>query len=209
MVGAHHELEGLHVVEIENVESTASLVGSMIDGGCERLAMLCGPEGRVDAEHRSEGFRLAHVQRGRVADPARIFPCNFRRDDAFAIADEVLNTKPDGIFAANDEMARGILERAEQRGMRVPDDFMLAGFDGTDDASITSQDLATVRTPWDAIAGMAVETLLGLINGMDMPLERLVDPLVSVGVTVTPLSAPKVPAGFESPFSRAAREGPA
>lgn len=204
MIGAHHELQGLHVVEIENVESTASLVGSMLDAGCQRLAMVAGPSGRVDAEDRIEGFRLAHVQRGLVTDPTLMFACNYRRDAAFELADSVLDAAPDGIFAANDEMARGLMERAAQRGLQIPDDMMIAGFDGTGDAGIATIDLATVRTPWEALGDIAVETLLGLINGMDMPMERLVDPLVCVGGTIA-----QRPASSEPPISRVVLEDPA
>lgn len=209
MIGAHHEVRDLHVVEIENAESTASLVGSMLDAGCERLAMVTGPKGRVDAEDRIEGFRLAHVQRGLVADPALIFPGNYRREAAFELADSVIDTKPDGIFAANDEMARGLMERVAQRGLRIPDDVMIAGFDGTGDAGIASTDLATVHTPWEAIADIAIETLLGLINGMDMPMERLVDPQVSLGDTIVRRPGSPEAAGLEAPISRAVPEDPA
>lgn len=208
MIGAHNEVQGPHVVEIENVESTASLVGSMLDAGCKRLAIVAGPGDRVDADDRMEGFRLAHVQRGLTVDPALVFPCTYRRQEAFVLTDSVLDAKPDGIFAANDEMARGVIERAGQRGVQIPEDLMVAGFDGAGDAAVASPDLATVRTPWDALGEIAVETLLGLISGIDMPLERLVDPEVHLGATVAPRGLSSLPAGAEHSINRVVPEGP-
>jgi len=184
MIGAHAKVSDVHVVEFENVESTAALVGSMLDAGCERLAMVLGKAGRIDAESRAEGFRLAHVQRGLTVDPALIYPGDFFRETAYAVADAILDAEADGIFAANDEMARGLMERIEQCGISVPKDLMIAGFDGTGTVNVTGPELATVRVPWRDLADIAVETLLGLMGGMDMPRERLVDPEVSLGETI-------------------------
>lgn len=185
MIGLHRLLPDVHVVEIENIESTAALVGSMFDVGCCRLAMVTGVSGRVDSEDRLEGFRLAHIQRGRVVDPSMIFPGDFSRLGGYTIADAVLDARPDGIFAASDETANGIIERATQRGIKVPEDIVVAGFDGTGDAAIGRPALPTVRPPWDELGEIAIETLVGITGGMDMPRERLVDPEV---IRVPPIS---------------------
>lgn len=184
MMGAHTKMPRTHVVEIENVESSATLVGAMFDAGAERLAMVSGTAQRADSHLRFEGFQLAHRLRGRSCDPSMIFPGDYTRSGGYAIADAVLDSEPDGIFAANDETARGIIERAEQRGLQIPHDLMIAGFDGSGDAPINGHDLATVQTPWDDLACTAVETLLGLVGGMDLPMERLVTPEVYLGETV-------------------------
>lgn len=206
MIGRHRSLQDVHVVEIENIESTASLVGSMFDAGCERLATITGPLGRLDAEHRLEGFRLAHVQRGRSCDASLIFTGDYTRRGSFALADQVLDSHPDGIFAANDEMARGIIDRAQQRGIAIPGDVMVAGFDGVDDVASGGQVLASVCQPWDEIATVAVQTLLGLVSGMAMPLERLVDPRVKLGATVLPPLRSSAEQSSGSAFNRAVRE---
>lgn len=208
MIGVHRALPDVHVVEIENVESTAALVGSMFDAGCERLAMVEGAPVQVDSADRLEGFRLAHVHRGRLCDPSLIFPGDFSRRSGYEIADAVLDAQPDGIFAANDEMARGIIERAEQRGLEIPRDVMVAGFDGLSDAAVSSHDLASVCPPWDDLAAIAVETLLGIASGMDMPLERLVDPRITRGTTIAPRSSASS-IDLRTPLTREALEGPA
>lgn len=184
LLGAHRSMPDVHVVEIENVESTASLVGSMLDAGASRLAMIGGPPDHLDADERTEGFRLAHIQRGRSCDPALTFDGDFSRMSGYRLADEILDLQPDGIFAANDDMALGVMERAIQRGLSIPDDLMVAGFDGIGDYAVNTLELASVHPPFDELAMIAVETLLGLIKGMDMPRERLVDPTVRLGSTI-------------------------
>lgn len=207
MIGLHRALPDVHVVEIENVESTAALVGSMFDAGCRRLAMVAGAPGRVDSDDRLEGFRLAHVQRGWVCDSSLIFPGNFSRRGGYAIADAVLDAQPDGIFAASDETANGIIERAAERGIQVPRDVVVAGFDGTGHAAMTDVELPSVRPPWDDLAGIAVETLLGLAGGMDMPRVRLVDPQVRPVTGTAPHAGTAEPIDVRASVSRAVLEG--
>lgn len=184
MIGAHRELQDVHVIDTESVESTASLVGSMIDAGCVRLAMVGGPADRLDASDRLEGFRLAHSVRGLAFDPSLVFQGDYLRTSGHRVAGALLDAGADGVFAANDEMARGVIERAEQRGLGVPTDLMVAGFDGDDAPATDALDLATVRQPWDGLAQTAIETLLGVAAGMDMPRIRIIDPEITLGQTI-------------------------
>ncbi len=183
LVGAHPRRSDVHVIDVENRNSSAELVGAMLDADCERVCTVAGPLERVDATLRLEGFRLAHEIRGLTVDDASIIHGDFSRASGYANVDAVLRAKPDGVFAANDEMALGLLRGFTEQGRDVPHDIMLAGFDGTacEGEGIS---LATVRQPFDQLALTAVETLTALIRGEPVPLEQVVNPEVVLGDSV-------------------------
>ncbi len=185
LVGDHPRRTDVHVVDTENLESSAAMVERMFDAGSRRLGTITGRLERVDASLRLAGFRLAHERRGLTVDESLIVEGDFSRECGYLVADQLLDQGVDGIFAANDEMALGILRRADERGLRVPEDLALAGFDGTSEFERSGTSLATVYQPFDELALAAVATLVGLVDGgREFPLIQLVDPTIDEGETL-------------------------
>lgn len=184
LVGAHPRRSDVHVVDTENVASSSAIVGRMLDAGCRRLATLTGPLDRVDASQRLEGFRLAHRERGLGVDESLIFIGDFSRSKGFDQAPAILEAGADGVFAANDEMALGVLRHVHEAGLKVPGDLMLGGFDGTSQFDPSSIELASVEQPFSALARTAVRGLVELIDGADVPLVQLVEPSQIEGATI-------------------------
>ena len=88
----------------------------------------------------------------------------------------------DGIFVSNDEMAVGAMWSGAHRGVRVPDDVMLVGFDGTAIDEFIEPSLSTVAQPFDRIAGTAVGLLAAIVEGRtDVCSARIVPELVIGG----------------------------
>lgn len=183
LVGAHPRRSDVHVVDTESRKSSAALVGAMLDAGCERLVTLTGPLRRVDARRRLEGFHLAHEERGLLVNDDQILHGDFSRRCGYELTEDVLAAKPDGVFAANDEMAIGLLRGFTERGLKVPDDLMLAGFDGTA-GEREGLDLATVKQPFDKLALTAMETIVALTERRSVALEQIVEPEMQLGETV-------------------------
>lgn len=76
-----------------------------------------------------------------------------------------LDEPPTALFAGNDEIALGIIEAARSRGLRVPEDLSVVGFDDTLLARMVSPPLTTVRQPLREMGGIALRTALRLANG--------------------------------------------
>jgi LacI family transcriptional regulator len=72
---------------------------------------------------------------------------------------------PTAIFAGNDEIAVGVIEAARARGLRVPDDLSVVGFDDTHVAQLSSPQLTTVRQPLREMGSVALRTALQLAAG--------------------------------------------
>jgi LacI family transcriptional regulator len=73
--------------------------------------------------------------------------------------------RPTAIFAASDELARGVIEAARSVGLSVPDDLSVVGFDDTEIARIASPPLTTVRQPLQEMGAVALRTALRLVAG--------------------------------------------
>ena len=186
LVGAHPRRSDVNVIDVENRHSSAELVGRLLDSGCSRVAAMTGPLDRVDASLRLEGFRDAHAARGLEVDESLIVNGDFTRAFGYEAAPELLDRHPDAVVCANDETALGLLRRAAKRGLRVPEDLSVTGFDGTSITDPGSPRVTSMLQPFDELAETAVLSLIRLVDGRDVSLEQVVTPEILVGDTTRP-----------------------
>jgi LacI family transcriptional regulator len=113
------------------------------------------------------GFRSAMDSVGMEVPPEYIWLSDFLYDDGVAGGSAMLDLRepPSAIFAGSDEVALGILEAARARGLRVPEDLSLVGFDDTEVARLASPPLTTVRQPLREMGAVALRTALQLVAG--------------------------------------------
>jgi LacI family transcriptional regulator len=117
------------------------------------------------AEERMAGYHEALRDAGLRADPRRVMQGDFSFESGriAGLALIALRPKLDAVFAANDEMAVGVLHAAHARGLRVPQQLAVAGFDDIESARFAWPPLATVRQPLREMAEAAVEQLAALL----------------------------------------------
>lgn len=181
LIGNHPTRSDVDVVDVENLESSARLVEHLFDQGCERIATVTGPLDRVDASNRLAGYRLAHERRGVAVDERLVVVGDFSRANRAEVAELLASARPDGVFAANDEMAVAVIRAANALGLRVPTDLAVAGFDGTaseDDIEIT---VTSMHQPFTEIARAGVGELLARLDGAPPKGLYLIDPEMVVG----------------------------
>lgn len=186
LLGSHPRRHDVPVIDVENAASTAKVVGHMLDTGCERVGVLQGKVDRVDMDLRLEGYELAHQERGLEFDQGLRFQGDFSRQSGYGLTYEVIAAKPDAIFCGNDEMAIGLYRGLMERGVRVPEDICLAGFDGTASLEVAGPDLTTVIQPFEELAERAVQSLTSLIDRHEPPREQFVQPEIHWGTTTLP-----------------------
>ena len=118
-----------------------------------------------------------------LLDPALIRPGNFTQRRGFEAARELLDlpTPPTAIFAASDATALGAMDAVKDRGLRVPQDISVVGFDDIAAASQSHPALTTVRHPIHNMSGSALRLLAGALAGeavhstvLDYPSELVV-----------------------------------
>lgn len=164
IVGRHPSRNDVPTVEIDNAGGTRRAVGHLVAGGHQRLAMVLGPAGRVDADEREAAFRAAVAEHGLPVDERLVARGTFRAESGYAAVQQLLPHRPDAVFAANDPMAVGVLQALRDAGVSVPDQIAVVGFDDLPIAATTDPPLTTVRHDIDTICTTAVQTLLDLID---------------------------------------------
>ncbi|MDG4821713.1 substrate-binding domain-containing protein [Asanoa sp. WMMD1127] len=116
---------------------------------------------------RMHGYRAALEAAGVPVPDDHRQTGDFRYQDGIAggAAQLDLPKRPTAVFASSDEMAAGVIEAARARGLRVPDDLSVVGFDDTEVARLFSPPLTTVRQPLREMGGVALRTALRVAAG--------------------------------------------
>ena len=187
-VGA--SMPGVPSVGATNWAGGLAATEHLIGLGHERIAVVGGPNDVVCSRARVAGYRAAmnaaglKVPVGYARTGDFLSPTGYR--ETMALLD--LPTPPSAIFACADEMAQGAYEALYERGLRVPDDMSVVGFDDLEQARWAVPPLTTVRQPLAEMSAMATRMLLTLISGeeLDTPRVELDTPLVVRSSTAPP-----------------------
>jgi LacI family transcriptional regulator len=147
----------------------------LLDLGHRKIGALRGPLGWVASEERLKGYQAALAGAGIMPDPGLAVPSNFQIEGGVRAAAALLDRpdRPTAIFAFNDNLAIGAMKAARARGIRVPEDLSVVGFDDTVEASVVTPGLTTVRQPLAEMGRMAVSLLLRLVEGQRIEAMRV------------------------------------
>jgi LacI family transcriptional regulator len=138
--------------------------------GHERVAMIGGPEPLLSSKARAAGYRAALEAAGVSFDSALLRPGDFLPDRGAAETHALfeLDSPPTAIFAGSDLQALGVYRALRERGLSVPEDVSVVGFDDLPIASLATPPLTTVRQPLAEMGRMAVEMVVHLLEGEDV-----------------------------------------
>jgi LacI family transcriptional regulator len=135
--------------------------------GHTRIGFIAGPRTLVCSRTRLDGYRAGLEAAELAVDPALIVQGDFYHESGYkgAAALLELRPRPTAIFASSDQMALGAYEAVRRRGLRVPDDVSIIGFDDLPEVRWSSPPLTTVRQPLSEMGALAARTLLKLAGG--------------------------------------------
>ncbi|TWP52177.1 LacI family transcriptional regulator [Lentzea tibetensis] len=144
-----------------------ALARALAELGHKKFAVLAGPADLVVTRDRLAGFKAGLADAG-LAAPT-VIEGAFTRDGGYEAALELLakKTKATCVFAVNDVMAMGAMAALRERGVRVPDDISIAGFDDIPTLRDTVPALSTVRLPLEEMGAQAARLVLD--EGSDVP----------------------------------------
>jgi LacI family transcriptional regulator len=139
----------------------------LLDLGHRRVGQITGPRGWVATEDRRRGYRAALAAAGILPDPTLEREAEPEIDPGRAAAEQLLDLSepPTAIFAFNDNIAIGAIQAARARGLRVPEDLSVVGFDDVEHATIVTPALTTVRQPLAEMGRTGVSLLMRLLEG--------------------------------------------
>jgi len=158
----HKEFERSPYVFMDDRRAAWEQTLRLWDMGHRRIAFIDGPDDHGSAIRRREGYVAALRERGIEPRPEWIAKGKFFSLSGFDTAEALLRLpeRPTAIFAANDEMAVGVLAAAAKHGLLVPRDLSVVGFDDTPAAESAWPRLTTIHQPTAEMAEAAVEMLI-------------------------------------------------
>lgn len=167
----------LDQVGCDNEQPTARLVEHLIDAGHTRIAMAIGIPGLSTTAERVRGYRLALERGGLPFDPVLVADGGSQRDQARDAMHALLELPdpPTAVVSGNNFMTIGLLRAIAERGLTVPDDLALVGFDDFEWADLFAPRLTVIRQPTAELGSRAVELLLSRLEDPSRPprVERL------------------------------------
>jgi len=159
--------EGIPVVSAAHAAGARAATEHLLSFGHRRIGVITGPRDWIACTERMNGYHGALAAAGVLPDPALVAVSDFRNGPVTAAAAAALLDLPDpptAIFAFNDNVAVGVMRAARARGLRVPEDLSVVGFDDSEQAEIVLPALTTVRQPLAEMGRMAVSLLLRLLE---------------------------------------------
>lgn len=166
-------LEGVAIptVTIDNVSSARTATEHLINLGHQRIAHITGPMHLLVSQDRLKGYRQALLQNELDVDNILIQEGDFSHESGYNQMNKLLALEhpPTAVFAANDEMATGVIKAAKDNGLSVPKDIAVVGFDNIKLSYIYEPGITTIAQPMFDMGKKAMELLLQQINGEDMP----------------------------------------
>jgi DNA-binding LacI/PurR family transcriptional regulator len=144
----------------------------LLDLGHKRIGYVAGPDYYLPTQQKAAGREAALRAAGLEPDGLVVYAADFSVEHGRAALRRLLESTapPTGVICSSDLMAMGVLQEAAARGLRVPDDLSVVGFDGIEAAAWTSPPLTTVEQPIEDIAETAVNALRSLIDDPQKPL---------------------------------------
>ncbi len=163
------DASGHHYVDVDNVAGSRLATQRLVDRGCRHIGTVTGPQDMSAGIDRLRGWR--ETLRAAELPTDAIAHSDFTGTGGATAAAALLDQHPDidGIFAASDLLAEGVLRTLRSRGRRVPEDVAVVGFDDLGVAQHTTPRLTTVHNPVVATTKAATAALLGLLSGAPIP----------------------------------------
>jgi DNA-binding LacI/PurR family transcriptional regulator len=175
-----------HMLDVDNHAAERVATAHLLALGRRELAHLAYGDGRfTTVAERLAGFRTALTGAGLTFDPRRVAFGNYSADSGEAATDALLTrlghvpgdaTPVDGLVCSNDTVALGALTALRRRGLRVPADVAVVGFDDIPLAAHAAPPLTTVRSPLLTMGAAAGHLVLDLIAHGPRPRESRIHP---------------------------------
>jgi len=168
------------LVVTDYLSAISDMTRHLVDLGHRDIGFISGPNEHLSSHKRHEAFVQALASQGLDLPDEMFAEGAYTFDSGMIAARDLLSRKrrPTAIFAANDEMAFGVLRVAYQMGVKVPEDLSLVSFDGTPFSSFAVPTLSTILRRTGPMARLATQKLLAQFNESPND-ERVFETMVS------------------------------
>lgn len=171
LIGEHKNNLGLHVVSIDCEQSAKKAVKHLLESGHEKIAMLYGTDPQIENEYKIAGYQQA------LKDAGLPLVRDYLREVENTIEGGYLGAKklaelpdpPRAIFASSDYIAFGAMDAIKDKGLRIPDDMAVMGFDNVRMSNLVEPKLTTVEVPLHKMGVYGARLLFDIIENEEEP----------------------------------------
>ena len=178
-------------IVVNDREGARLAVEHLVHLGHQRIGFIGGPQDVQASQDRMAGYREVLRERALSEDEHWICYADFTQAAGREAARRMLAqaSRPTAIFAANDVTALGVMEVADEIGLKIPIDLSLVGYDDISYASLPRIQLTTVAQPAFEMGQISAEWLLSVVEGHPRPtLRRVITPRLMIRSTTAPIS---------------------
>ncbi|TGB02425.1 LacI family DNA-binding transcriptional regulator [Halobacillus salinus] len=157
-------------IEVDNKKGAYEVTEYLIQNGHETIGYISGPPESHDNEERFKGFSDALKDNNLPFQSRLKITGDFTREGGYRATKLLIAQQklPDALFYANDEMAIGGLQAFDEKGIRVPEDISIVGFDDIQLAEYVSPPLTTVRQPKYEAGALSVHMIFQMLAGEEV-----------------------------------------
>jgi LacI family transcriptional regulator len=177
-LGGRRAQPGVDLIHSDDEGGARAAVHHLLHNGYRRIAFICGPAAEGPAAERVAGYQAALAEAGIAPQRSMVVHTDFSRAGGAHGVEKLIRQRkrPDAVLCANDMMAIGALDAARERGLAVPDELAVMGFDDIEAASLVTPQLTTIANPAREIGVACARLLLDRINGAADPPREIVIP---------------------------------
>ena len=167
----------LYSICIDNEKAMCNIVEHFIlHHGYTRINYVSGPADNIDSSQRLKAYRDVLKKYGIPLEEKRIYHGNFvSHDGANAVQKFLQDEMPQAIVCANDNMAIGVMNALAVRGIRVPEEIAVSGFDYTYNARNYAPSLTSVERPLERVGQLACRKILNHLEGIPQERSEIMD----------------------------------
>ena len=144
-------------IRLDNIDGGVQATEHLIEQGFKKIAILAGPENLNISNKRMEGYLQTLKTHGLRADKGHTIHCDFNQQYAYEATKELLASKnrPDAIFTISDRMAIGAMLAIKKKGLKMPEEIGLVGFNNEPSLALFSPSISSVEQPSFEIGKLA------------------------------------------------------
>ncbi|MBA1336160.1 MAG: hypothetical protein HPY66_2119 [Firmicutes bacterium] len=166
-VNRHLNNEIESYVIVDNFLGTTLAMEHLVALGHSKIAHISGPSSVDTAFKRFEGYKFSLERNDLCYNPDLVVESEMTEEGGYKAFYELVKKRVDftAVYAANDLIAVGLMTAAKEKGLKIPEDFSLVGFDDLPVADKTSPSLTTVKVPLHEMGYIAADILIKEIKG--------------------------------------------
>ena len=161
-------------IRLDNIDGGRQATEHLIEQGYKKIAILAGPENLNISNKRMEGYLQTLKAHGLRSDKGHIIHCDFNQQYAYEATKELLASKnrPDAIFTISDRMAIGAMLAIKERGLSMPHDIGLVGFNNEPIVSLVTPAISSVEMYAFEIGKATAKAFIEMMNGGNEMLDQ-------------------------------------